>query len=120
MYELPMTLRYDFAKNEKTKFFANAGLSSYFILKQTYINFFHSFGRPAANKIVDDQQMNYWFGVADLSLGFETEVGKGFSFQAEPFVRLPLREMGIQNLKLNSYGFLLSFRYAPVLSRSKK
>jgi hypothetical protein len=120
MYELPLTLRYDFAKNEKTKFFANAGLSSYFILKQTYINFFHSLGRPAANKIVDDEQMNYWFGVADLSLGFETEVGKGFTFQAEPFVRLPLREMGMQNLKLNSYGFLLSFRYAPVLSRTKK
>jgi hypothetical protein len=120
IYELPLTLRYDFAKNEKTKFFANAGLSSYFILKQTYINFFHSLGRPAANKFVDEEQVNYWFGVADLSFGFETEIGKGFSFQAEPFIRLPLKDMGTQNLKLNSYGFLLSFRYAPVLSRSKK
>lgn len=120
IYELPLTLRYDFAKNEKTKFFVNAGFSSYFMMKQTYINFFHSAGRPAAIKIVDDEQQNYWFGVSDLSFGFETEIGKGFSFQAEPFFRFPLRDIGMENLKLNSYGFILSFRYTPVLSRSKK
>jgi hypothetical protein len=120
MYELPLTLRYDFAHNEKTKFFINGGLSSYFMVKQTYINFFHSASRPVAFKTVDDEQMNYWFDVADLSFGLETEIGKGFSFQAEPFFRLPLKEMGMQNLKMNSYGFMLSFRYTPVLSRSKK
>jgi hypothetical protein len=120
IYELPLTLRYDFAKSEKTKFFVNAGFSSYFILKQTYINFFHSAGRPAAIKIVDDEQQNYWFGVSDLSFGFETEIGKGFSFQAEPYFRFPLRNMGMENLKLDSYGFMLSFRYTPVLSRSKR
>ncbi len=120
MYEIPLTLRFDFAKNEKTKFFVNGGLSSYFMLKQTYIYFFHSGGRPLAWKQSDNQQVNYWFGVGDLSFGLETDMGKGFSFQAEPFLRIPLREMGLQNLKLNSYGFLLSFRYAPVLSRTKK
>src|SRR5450432_1059735 len=120
LYELPLTLRYDFAKNDKTKFFVNGGLSSYFILKQTYINFFNSLGRAPANKIVDQEQINYWFGVADLSFGLETEIGKGFSFQAEPFFRLPLKNMGLENLKLNSYGFMLSFRYTPVLSRKKK
>jgi hypothetical protein len=120
IYELPLTLRYDIAKNEKTKFFVNAGFSSYFMLKQTYINFFHNVGRPEAIKIVDDEQQNYWFGVSDLSFGFETEIGKGFSFQAEPFFRFPLRDMGMQNVKLNSYGFMLSFRYTPVLSRSKR
>jgi hypothetical protein len=120
IWELPLTLRYDFAKNEKTKFFVNAGFSSYFVMKQTYIYFFHNGMRPLAYKIYDDEQMNYWFKVADISLGFETEIGKGFSFQAEPFFKLPLKNMGSDNLKLNSYGFLLSFRYTPVLSRTRK
>jgi hypothetical protein len=120
IWELPLTLRYDFAKNEKTKFFVNAGFSSYFVMKQTYIYFFHNGMRPLAYKIYDDEQINYWFKVADISLGFETEIGKGFSFQAEPFFKLPLKNMGKDNLKLNSYGFLLSFRYSPVLSRTKK
>ena len=120
MYELPLTLRYDFARDDKTKFFVNAGLSSYFILKQSYIYFFHSGGRPLAWKSNIESQSNYWFGVGDLSFGLETDLGKGFSFQAEPFFRIPLQKMGAENLKLYSYGFMMSFRYAPVLSRSKK
>jgi hypothetical protein len=119
IWEIPLTLRYDFAQNEKTRFFVNAGLSSYFLMKQTYIKFFYSGQRLLAYKTFDDQQLNYWFKVADLSFGFETDLGKGFSFQAEPFFKLPLTTMGIENLKLNSYGFLLSFRYSPVLSRTK-
>jgi hypothetical protein len=120
MWELPLTLRYDFAKNEKTKFFVNAGFSSYFMMKQTYIYFFHNGLRPLAYKIEDNEQVNYWFKVANISLGFESDMGKGFSFQAEPFFKLPLTKMGIDNLKLNSYGFLLSFRYSPILNRTKK
>ncbi len=120
MWELPLTLRYDFAKNEKTKFFVNAGFSSYFMMKQTYIYFFHNGLRPLAYKVEDDEQVNYWFKVANISLGLESDMGKGFSFQAEPFFKLPLKNMGIDNLKLNSYGFLLSFRYSPVLNRTKK
>jgi hypothetical protein len=120
IWELPLTFRYDFAQHNKTKFFANAGLSSYFIMKQTYIYFLHSLQSPLAYKITDNQQVNYWFGIADISVGFEAEIGKGFSFQAEPFLKLPLQNMGMENLKLTSYGFLLSFKYAPVLSRSKK
>ncbi|HSZ32355.1 MAG TPA: outer membrane beta-barrel protein [Puia sp.] len=120
IWEIPLTLRYDFAQSEKTKFFLNAGLSSYFLMKQTYINFFYSGQRLLAYKTYDDQQLNYWFKVADISFGFETDLGKGFSFQAEPYFKLPLTTMGVENLKLNSYGFLLSFRYSPVLSRTKK
>jgi hypothetical protein len=119
IWEIPLTLRYDFAQGVKTKFFLNAGLSSYFLMKQTYINFFYSGQRLLAYKTYDDQQLNYWFKVADISFGFETDLGKGFSFQAEPFFKLPLTTMGVENLKLNSYGFLLSFRYSPVLSRTK-
>lgn len=98
----------------------NAGFSSYFMMKQTYIYFFHNGLRPLAYKIEDNEQVNYWFKVANISLGLESDMGKGFSFQAEPFFKLPLKNMGIDNLKLNSYGFLLSFRYSPILNRTKK
>jgi hypothetical protein len=121
MWELPLTLRYDFAKNNKTKFFVNAGASSYFIIKQTNIYFSHSAGgRPFAWLSKDESPSNYWFGVGDLSFGLETDIGNGFSFQAEPFFRIPLQKMGVENLKMYSYGFMLSFRYAPVLSRTKR
>jgi hypothetical protein len=118
LYEVPLTLRYDIAQDEKTKFFVNAGLSSYFMIKQTSIYF--SGRTPLALKRSDDSQMNYWFNVASLSLGFETDMGKGFSFQMEPFVKLPLKNMGIEDVRLNSYGMMLSFRFAPLLGRTRK
>jgi hypothetical protein len=121
LYEVPFTIRYDFAKNDKTLFFVNAGASSYFLLKQTNIYFTHNGGgRPVAWLSKDESQSNYWFGVGDISIGLETDLGKGFSFQAEPFFRIPFQKMGVENLKMYSYGFMLSFRYAPVLSRTKK
>jgi hypothetical protein len=119
-YQLPLSLRYDFAKSDKSRFFVNAGLSSYFIINQTYIYFSHSGFRPSAWKRTDNSQENYWFGTADFSFGIETDLGKGFSFQAEPFLNIPLKQMGLENVKLRSYGIMLSFRYAPVLSRKKK
>jgi hypothetical protein len=62
MWELPLTVRYDFAHNEKTRFFANAGLSSYFMMKQNYIYFIHTNSqRLAAWKTSNNQQINYWF-----------------------------------------------------------
>ena len=120
IWELPLTLRYDFAHHNKTRFFANAGFSSYFMMKQTSIYFLHLNQNQLAFKTSNNEQKNYWFGIADLSVGFEAEIGKGFSFQAEPFFKLPLRNMGMENLKLTSYGFLMTFKYAPVLGRSKK
>jgi hypothetical protein len=120
LYELPLTLRYDIGNSGKSKFFANAGLSSYFIINQSSIYFFHSGGRPSAWKKTDNSQQNYWFDIADISLGVETDMGKGFSFQAEPFLKLPLKPMGMENAKLSTYGFLLSIRYTPELTKSKK
>ncbi|MEO6963026.1 MAG: hypothetical protein ABIY90_13710, partial [Puia sp.] len=63
---------------------------------------------------------NYWFAVGSLSAGFEQDLGKGFSFQMEPFLRLPFRGIGDGNIKLTSYGLLFSMRYTPVLGRTRK
>jgi hypothetical protein len=121
LYEVPLTLRYDFAKNDKTRFFVNAGASSYFLVKQTNIYYAHNGGRRlSAWMSQEESPTNYWFGVGDLSFGLETDLGKGFSFQAEPYFKIPFQKMGVNNLKIYSYGFQLSFRYAPVLSRTKK
>jgi hypothetical protein len=89
-------------------------------MKQTNIYYFHNGQRAAAWKTSNNEQINYWFGMADISLGVETAVGKGFSFQMEPYFKIPLKTMGVENLKLQSYGFLISLRYSPVLSRTKK
>jgi|SRR5450432_1150995 len=120
MFEIPLTLRYDFRLDKKTKFFINGGLSTYMFRHQSYVYYFHSSARPSSWVQDDNSHINYWFGIADFSVGIEKELGKGLSFQAEPFLRIPLKEMGLQDLKLTSVGFLLSIRYSPKLGSSKK
>ncbi|MDP4251511.1 MAG: hypothetical protein Q8918_15515 [Bacteroidota bacterium] len=120
MYEIPLTLRYDFFQHERTRLFVNAGLSSYLMRKEEYTFFFHNAGRAYEWQNENNERRNYWFAIGDFSAGLEQELGKGFSFQVEPFLRMPLRGIGAGNLKMNSYGLLFSMRYAPVLGRSRK
>jgi hypothetical protein len=120
MFEIPLTLRYDFFRQGKTRLFADAGLSSYLIRKQQYTYFFHNSGRSYEWKNENNDHLNYWFAVGSFSAGVEQDLGKGFSFQAEPFLRLPFHGMGAGNTNLRSYGILFSIRYTPALGRTRK
>jgi hypothetical protein len=100
--------------------FVNAGLSSYLVRKQNYTYFFHNAGRAYEWQNENKDRLNYWFAIGNLSAGIEQDLGKGFTFQAEPFVRLPFSGIGVGNLKMNSYGLLFSIRYSPVLGRVRK
>jgi hypothetical protein len=120
MFEIPLTLRYDIYRHDKLTLFVNAGASSYLLRKQHYTYFFHNAGQAYEWQNKNNDHLNYWFAVGNISAGIEQDLGKGFSFQAEPFVRLPFRGIGVGNLKMNSYGLLFSVRYSPVLGRKRK
>lgn len=120
MFEIPLTLRYDIYQHDKIRLFVNAGFSSYLIRKQDYTYFFHNAGRAYQWQNENNEHRNYWFGVGNISAGIEQDLGRGFSFQAEPFVRLPFSGIGVGNMKMNSFGMLFSIRYSPVLGRKRK
>ena len=119
LFEIPLSLRYDVYQHEKLRLFVNAGFSSYLLQKQQYTYFFHNRGGAYELQNQNNNHQNYWFAIGNISAGIEQDLGKGFSFQAEPFVRLPFRGVGVGNLKLNSYGMLFSIRYSPVIGRKK-
>jgi len=125
MIEIPLTLRYDFSVTKKTIFFVNGGLSSYLMKNEAYTFHYHYYyynppGTTSGSvyKTYPGNE-NYWLGVASLSAGMERQLGKNFSLQVEPFIKVPLSGVGIGNLQLNSYGLSFSLRYAPVLGRSR-
>jgi hypothetical protein len=120
IYEIPLTMRYDFYQNGKYRLFVNGGLSTYLLRSQEYNYFFHDAGRSYEYQNENDTHINYWFAIGNLSAGIEHDLGKGFSFQFEPFIRIPFRDIGAGNVKLNSYGMLFSLRFTPVLGRTRK
>jgi len=120
MIEMPLNLRYDFSADGNSIFFVNGGLSSYFILDQDNSYFCHDYvGSQRWIKENDGKNQSYWFSMLNLSLGFETFVQKNVSLQFDPYVKLPLKNIGVGNMRLNSYGINIGIKYSPILKRSR-
>ncbi len=122
LIEIPVNIRYDFSVEDNTIFFVSSGLSSYLIEKQGYsyycrdnrLGYDHWERQPPFQKAQD-----FWFSMLNISAGFETNISNSFSFQINPYVKVPLRGVGIGNVQLSSYGINLEMKYSPVLKKSR-
>jgi hypothetical protein len=122
MIEIPLNVRYDVNVEGNTIFFVNGGLSSYLMQKQDYLyycHFYNGFGPAGWYKQDYNRSQNFWFSMINLSAGFETSLSKSISFQVDPYVKIPLKGVGIGNVQLSSYGVNLAFKFSPVLKRSR-
>ncbi len=119
MLDLPLNVRYDvFQKPHQTglfssaRWFVSAGATSYWIKRETYR---YNYANP------DDPAIKYrnWEtstgrqGISNLNLsvGYERQLNRRFSVQAEPFLKIPLRGIGAYKIRLISTGVFMSVRY---------
>jgi hypothetical protein len=49
----------------------------------------------------------------------ERSLGKHFSIQAEPYLKVPLKGLGIGNIRMDSYGILFTLKYKPTFNAKK-
>lgn len=111
LIDIPVTLKYDFLQFESSRLFATAGLSSYIMLNEDY-RFRYDSGNPNLTREWSGKTgTRHWFSNASFSIGYEFDLLPNWSIQAEPFVRLPLKEVGWGNVKLYSVGSFISFNY---------
>ncbi len=107
MWELPINVRYNFGQgNSKMRWFATAGMSTYFMSKENYSyqtenmatgavgGFSHTFAHPT----------QYPFSVINLSMGYEQSLGKIGNLRLEPYLRVPLAGIGTGSLPIMSAG----------------
>ncbi|MFI5155412.1 MAG: hypothetical protein ACHQEM_04475 [Chitinophagales bacterium] len=126
MWEIPLTIRYDFDRIGNTTLFVNGGASTYVMMHENYVFYSHYFNSggvlvPWHTEAVQyNTNETYLFAVIDFSLGVEQKISKSFSFQIEPFFKIPVKGVGYGNLDLSSFGANLSLRYSPLLKSSRK
>jgi hypothetical protein len=115
MWDIPLNVRYDISFNDKRRFFASAGASTYFMKEQSYSFWYWQRG-------TGDYKEDYWgpgsdtqyvFSVLNLSVGYERMISKHFSIQAEPYFKIPLKGLGYGTMKIGSYGMFFSLKYRP-------
>jgi hypothetical protein len=115
MFDIPVNVRYDVSFNNKRRFFVSTGLSTYLMDNQNYSYTYYTQGgsMPYPKDTSYTANYNYLFSVLNLSAGYERAIGKNFSLQVEPYLKLPLKGLGYGYMRMDSYGIFFSLKYRP-------
>lgn len=109
--DIPVSLKYDFWHFERSKLYATVGASSYIMLNEEYQFDYESYNNNQVQEWSDRTGTRHWLSNANLSIGYAFDLNPHLSMQIEPFLKLPMREVGWGNVKLYSIGTSISFNY---------
>ena len=118
VYEIPLSLSYNFWQRKNHNWFGSAGISSFLMKKEDYnyeyktpTGYYYYYSSTVNNK------NKHYFSVLTLSAGYQYNLNNRFSLMAEPYVKLPLTGVGAGKIKLNSMGVLLTLTIKPFAKR---
>ncbi len=114
VYEIPLTLVYNFSSTRKHNWFLSGGLSSYLMKKETYEYYYkNSWGQPQSYSRTYKNENSHLFSVINISGGYQYHFTDRFSVMAEPYIKLPGSGIGAGKVKLKSSGVLFTIGYKP-------
>jgi hypothetical protein len=121
VYEIPLSLAYNFASGKNSNWYASLGFSSYLMKSEKYQNWYKNTTTNTTypRSFQYSSKNNHYFSVLDLSAGYTYKINKTFSLSAEPYLKLPLQGIGEGKVHLNSAGVLFSLGIKPFKAKSK-
>lgn len=112
MLDIPLNIRYDLSQKFNSRWFVGAGFTSYIMLKEEYR---YNYENPADPNIKrtswEGKTGAYPFSVLNLSAGYERQLFRRLTFQAEPFYKAPLGKVGYGKVRLATAGVFFSVKY---------
>lgn len=123
MIDLPLNLRYDWLLRPRgdgrapARWFVSAGMTSYFINRETYTYEYANPYNPSIktwgwdNVAAGQPGGSFGFSTVNVSMGYERPITPHLSWQVEPFMKIPVREIGFFRVKLLSTGAFVGLRY---------
>ena len=119
VYEIPVTIAYNFAATKKHNWFISGGVSSYLMKKETYGYYYkNSWGQPQYYSHTYKNKNSHLFSVINISGGYEHHFTDRFSIMTEPYVKIPVKGIGVGKVKLNSAGILFTVGFKPFLKKN--
>lgn len=104
MIEIPLTIKYNLTTG-KTNFSTSAGLSSYLIKNEKYNYTINNSGQQYQHSATYSNSSTVLLAVANFSVGYNKALKKNISLRIEPYIKIPLKGMGIGSLPIMSTGF---------------
>lgn len=115
VFEIPVTVSYNFGRTKNHNWFASTGLSSYLMKKETYA--YHTKDPVSGNTNLYwkswDNKNKHYFSVLNLSAGYERYFSKTLSLIAEPYMQIPFAGVGNGKMKLFSSGVQVTLSIKP-------
>ncbi|MEO5889899.1 MAG: porin family protein [Ferruginibacter sp.] len=104
LIEIPVKVKYDLVNKKRAGLFISGGLSAYIMTKEKNKYNVTMNGNPEKVTGIYNKN-NYGLpAVANLSLGYEHQVTPGLRVRIEPFLKIPLKGIGIGSLPISSTG----------------
>jgi hypothetical protein len=109
--EFPVMIQYTIASNGKNRWLVGGGASSYVMLTESYRYNFQQ-PNPGAKEGWDSKRRSHClFNMANFTVGYEHQVLPGLMIGIEPYVKIPLEQIGWSNIRLFSSGANITLRY---------
>jgi hypothetical protein len=113
VYDIPVTVRYNFLQKSGLTYFATAGVSSYIMKKEDYDYYYIRYNTPheSAYSYTGNKSA---FSVLNISAGIEKKLSSSFSLQLEPTLSVPLSGVGDGQVKLFNAALQIGIKYQPI------
>jgi hypothetical protein len=109
LYELPVNMKYTIIPG-RHNLFATTGISSYLMRSENYDYEYTQTNQPGGHNYLSyTKETKNWFSVANFSVGYTYKFGNNGSFRVEPYLRLPLTNLGTANMPIMSTGLNIGF-----------
>lgn len=109
--DIPLNLSYTFLKGKDRTVSIGTGLSSYIMLSEDY-RFTYAetdIDTPLNYRIVNQNQ--HWLSVVNLQASIEQRLSKRVSISLQPYMKMPLTDIGFAGVKLQSLGMAANLNW---------
>jgi len=107
MLDIPLNLRFDISQKPNQRLFVTAGTTNYLMLNELYeYGYYGSLGTLLSSW--EGKTGFYAFSVLNFSAGLEKSISRKISLQVEPFIKLPVRDLGFGKVRLTTLGIFAS------------
>ena len=111
VFEVPLSLQYYSNGTSESGWWTSVGLHSYFMNRET---FEFNYLNPPTDAIMNWEERNshrHFFGMSQISFGYQKKISNRFVWQIAPYVQLPISRIGHGKVNLSSVGVQTNFKF---------
>jgi hypothetical protein len=109
MIEVPVNVKYNFKTSPVQHWFAIVGVSSYFMKKEDYAYRYKHYGQLTEKQISYKNSSTNMASIINIGIGYSRDLNKAVTLRIEPYIKLPVKGVGIGSLPITSSGVYLGF-----------